>query len=119
MSSEKVISDKKINLSTLSERQAVIFLKHQQHNTNSVNNNLIEKQIKSPKEKEKQNILFDYHLYYEYKKNESLSKTPKEILLNRQQLYKQSLKEYIPIKKNIYIDRKKYSFTDDDALPCT
>jgi len=119
MSSEKVISDKKINLSTLSERQAVLFLKHQQHNTNSVNNNLIEKQIKSPKEKEKQNILLDYHLYYEYKKNESLSKTPKEILLNRQQLYKQSLKEYIPIKKNIYIDRKKYSFTDDDALPCT
>ena len=119
MSSEEVISDKKLNLSTLSERQAVLFLKHQQSNQNINSNNLPEKQINSQKEKEKQNILLDYHQYYEYKKTESLSKIPKEIQQNRQLLYKQSLKEYIPIKKNIYIDRKKYSFTDDDALPCT
>jgi len=33
-------------------------------------------------------------------------------------LHKQSLKEFTHIKKNVYIDRKKYAFLDDDAYIC-
>jgi hypothetical protein len=37
----------------------------------------------------------------------------------RAKFMKQSFKEFTPIKKNIYIDRKKYTYSDDDAYQCT
>lgn len=44
---------------------------------------------------------------------------PKHIQMERARLMKQSMKEYAHIKKNVYIDRKKYAFIDDDAYVCS
>jgi hypothetical protein len=42
----------------------------------------------------------------------------KYILMERKMLHKQSLKEFDLIKKNIYINRKKYILKDEDAYIC-
>ena len=42
----------------------------------------------------------------------------KPIRDERQRQLRQSWKEYTQVKKNIYIDRKKHAFTDDEAFVC-
>jgi hypothetical protein len=44
---------------------------------------------------------------------------PKAEAHKRAKFMKQSFKDFTPIKKNIYIDRKKYTLNDDDAYQCT
>ena len=43
---------------------------------------------------------------------------PKHVINERNKLIKQSYKEFTFIRKNIYLDRKKYPFTEEDAFVC-
>lgn len=51
-----------------------------------------------------------------FKKLESIGK---EEIARRKRLLKEAMKNYIPIKKSIYINRKKVIFTDDEAYVCS
>ena len=95
--------DKNLGMSSMSERQAILYL---EKTTSNIDNN--------PKS-EPRNILLDYHQYYLYKKKHHEQEMSKEKLEQRRKLYNLSLKEYNPIKKSIYIDRKKNTkFEKDD-----
>ena len=68
---------------------------------------------------EPRDILLDYHKYYLFKKKQYEHEISKEKLESRKNLYQLSLKEYNPIKKSMYMDRKKNSnFADDDDYQC-
>ena len=99
-------SDKNLSISSMSERQAIIYLEKAGSNINNTKS-------------EPRNILLDYHQYYLSKKKYHEQEMSKEKLEQRKKLYNLSLKEYNPIKKSIYMDRKKNSnFTDDDDYQC-
>jgi hypothetical protein len=61
----------------------------------------------------------DYHKYFLEQREKKRENMPKSVLQERQRLLKMSLKEFTPIKKNIYIDRKKYPFLEDHAMQCS
>jgi hypothetical protein len=63
--------------------------------------------------------LSDYHKYFLEQREKKRENMPKSVLQERQRLLKMSLKEFTPIKKNIYIDRKKYPFLEDHAMQCS
>ena len=91
----------------MSERQAILFLEKTGSN------------ISNSSKSEPRNIILDYHKYYLFKKKHHEHQMPKEKLEYRKNLYQMSLKEYTPIKKSIYMDRKKNeNFTDDDDYTC-
>ena len=95
------------NISSMSERQAILYLEKTGANLNN-----------NPKS-EPRNIILDYHKYYLFKKKHHEQQISKEKLEYRKNLYQMSLKEYTPIKKSIYMDRKKNAnFTDDDEFQC-
>ena len=100
----EIISDKKEDLSNMSERQALLYLQHK-----------TEKEEINP---EKENVLLDYHQYYCYKNLKLKNDIDQETKIKRNNLIKQSKKEFTEITKNIYYGRKKYAFTDDDAYVC-
>ena len=99
------LPEKKVNLSSMSERQALLYF---QHNSNEDRN------IPS----EKPNSLLNYHDYYLYKQKKARSQIDRAKLAERAKNHKLAAKEFTLIKKNIYIDRKKYVFTDDDGYVC-
>ena len=99
--------DKNQNISQMSERQAILFLEKKGSNINF-----------NPKS-EPRNIILDYHKYYLFKKKHHEHQLPKEIQEYRKNLYQMSLKEYTPIKKSMYMDRKKNAnFTDNESFNC-
>ncbi len=61
----------------------------------------------------------DYHKYFLEQREKKRNNMQKTVLQERQRLLKMSLKEFAPIKKNIYIDRKKYPFLEDHAMQCS
>ena len=69
---------------------------------------------------EQRTEVLDYHKYYLFKKKQREKELPKEKLEERNRLYQLSLKEYIPIKKSIYMDRKKKANIDyEDSMQCS
>ena len=99
--------EKNLSISSMSERQAILYLEKASSN---INNN---------SKSEPRNILLDYHQYYLFKKKHHEQEMPKEKLEQRRKLFNLSLKEYNPIKKSIYMDRKKNTnFADDDDYQC-
>ena len=107
---EKIQSkiEKGHNMSSMSERQAILYLEKSGSN---INNN--------PKE-EPRNIILDYHKYFVFKKKHHEQQMSKEKLEYRKNLYQMSLKEYNPIKKSIYMDRKKNSnLLDEEDFQCS
>ena len=100
-------NEKNIGMSSMSERQAILYL--EKASTNLSNNS----------KSEPRDVLLDYHQYYLYKKKHHEQEISKEKLEQRKKLYNLSLKEYNPIKKSIYMDRKKNTnFADDDDFQC-
>ena len=100
--------EKNLNMPSMSERQAILFL--EKSGSDIINNT----------KSEPRNVLLDYHKYYLFKKKQHEHELSKEILEHRKHLYQLSLKEYTPIKKSIYMDRKKnVNFTDDDMYQCS
>ena len=107
---EKIESkiEKSHNMSSMSERQAILYLEKSGSN---INNNSKE---------EPRNIILDYHKYFVFKKKLHEQQMSKEKLEYRKNLYQMSLKEYNPIKKSIYMDRKKNAnLLDDEEYQCT
>ena len=98
--------EKNINISSMSERQAILFLEKSNSN---INNN---------SRSEQRNVLLDYHQYYLYKKKHHEQQLSKDIQEKRKQLYQLSLKEYTPIKKSMYMDRKKNVNIEDEYDQC-
>ena len=98
------IPEKKVNLLNMSERQALLYFQHGGGDEDG--------------KTEKCNALLDYHQYFLYKKEQQQATIEKSKIAERNKLKKQSLKEFTQIKKNIYIDRKKYVFTDDEGYVC-
>lgn len=94
--------EKNINLSSMSERQAILFLEKSDSNTNNNSRS------------EQRNVLLDYHQYYLYKKKHHEQQLSKDVQEKRKQLYQLSLKEYTPIKKSMYMDRKKNVNIEDE-----
>ena len=84
-----------LKLPQMSERQAILYFGKGGNNPLNSNNAEIANQV------------VEYHKYWLHKKKMNENAHPKEVLEERKRLYQLSLKEYIPIKKNIYIDRKK------------
>ncbi|MCQ2818320.1 MAG: SET domain-containing protein-lysine N-methyltransferase [archaeon] len=102
--SNKQNSDNSENNPKMTERQAIKFL---------------EKETSEPENKrEKPTEILNYHEYYLYKKKESFDKLAKEIQTQRENYRKLSLKEFTQIKKNIFIDRKKVQFTEEESFQC-
>ena len=100
--------EKNLGMSSMSERQAILYLEKA---ASSIDNN---------SKSEPRNILLDYHQYYLFKKKHHEQEMSKEKLEQRRKLYNLSLKEYNPIKKSIYMDRKKNTnFADDDNYQCS
>jgi hypothetical protein len=100
-------TDKNPNISSMSERQAILYLEKTGSN---INNN---------SKSEPKNIILDYHKYYLFKKKRHEHEMPKEKLEYRKNLYQLSLKEYTPIKKSTYMDRKKNAnYADGDEYTC-
>ena len=63
--------------------------------------------------------VLDYHKYYLFKKKQREKELPKEKAEERKRLHELSLKEYTPIPKSIYMDRKKNSNNDyEDGMQC-
>ena len=97
-----------LKLPQMSERQAILYFGKGGNNPLNSNNAEIANQV------------VEYHKYWLHKKKMNENAHPKEVLEERKRLYQLSLKEYIPIKKNIYIDRKKKSNYDyEDGLQCS
>ncbi len=61
----------------------------------------------------------DYAAYFIQQQNKHQASLQKETQRERQKHIKQSLKEYTLIKKNAYLDRKKYAFTEDEGYVCS
>jgi hypothetical protein len=61
----------------------------------------------------------DYHEYFHQQKQKLRNSKPKHVLDERNKLLKMSMKEFTHIKKNIYIDRKKYPFLEEHAMMCS
>jgi len=98
---------KNINVSSMSERQAILYLEK----TGS--------EIMGNTKSEPRNVLLDYDKYFNFKKKQIEQQIPKEKIEHRKELYKLSLKEYTAIKKSIYMDRKRnVNYTDDDEFKC-
>ena len=96
-----------IKLPQMSERQAILYL--EKSSSNLIN----------PLNGESRTELLDYHKYYLFKKKQREKELPKEKLEERKRLFQLSLKEYTPIKKSIYMDRKKKNTYDyEDSLQC-
>ena len=96
-----------LKLPQMSERQAILYL--EKSSSNLIN----------PMNGESRTELLDYHKYYLFKKKQREKELPKEKLEERKRLYQLSLKEYTPIKKSIYMDRKKKNTYDyEDSLQC-
>ena len=70
------------------------------------------------KQEERKTKVLDYHQYYLYKKDHPSVTLDKSKLAEREKMKKLSLKEFTHIKKNVYIDRKRYMFIDDDTFRC-
>ena len=83
-------NESSLKLHQMSERQAILYL--EKGGTDLLN----------PKNSESRTELLDYHKYYLFKKKQREKELPKEKLEERRRLYQLSLKEYTPIKKNIY-----------------
>ena len=99
--------DKNINVSSMSERQAILFLEKTGAN------------IMANSKSEPRNVVLDYHKYFIFKKKQCEQKIPKEKIKQRKELYQLSLKEYNCIKKSIYMDSKRNShYSDDDGFQC-
>ena len=96
-----------LKLPQMSERQAILYLERS-------SSNLI-----NPFNSEPRTEVLDYHKYYLFKKKQREKELSKEKLEERRRLYQLSLKEYTPIKKSIYMDRKKKTtYDDEDSLQC-
>ena len=96
-----------LKLPQMSERQAILYL--EKSSSNLIN----------PFNSESRTEVLDYHKYYLFKKKQREKELPKEKLEERKRLYQLSLKEYFPIKKSIYMDRKKKTnYEDEDSLQC-
>ena len=96
-----------LKLPQMSERQAILYL--EKSSSNLIN----------PFNSESRTEVLDYHKYYLFKKKQREKELPKEKLEERKRLYQLSLKEYTPIKKSIYMDRKKKNTYDyEDSLQC-
>ena len=96
-----------LKLPQMSERQAILYL--EKSSSNLIN----------PMNGESRTELLDYHKYYLFKKKQREKELPKEKLEERKRLFQLSLKEYTPIKKSIYMDRKKKNTYDyEDSLQC-
>jgi hypothetical protein len=61
----------------------------------------------------------DYHEYYLQQKQKLRNSMPKHLQDERNKLLKLSMKEFTHIKKNVYIDRKKYPFLEEHAMMCS
>ena len=79
--------DNNLNVSSMSERQAILFL--EKTGADIIGNS----------KSEPRNVLLDYHKYFLFKKKQCEQQLPKEKLKQRKELYQQSLKEYTLIKK--------------------
>ena len=75
-------SDKNLSISSMSERQAILYLEKAASN---IDNN---------SKSEPRNILLDYHQYYLFKRKHHEQEMSKEKLEQRKKLYNLSLKEY-------------------------
>ena len=96
-----------LKLPQMSERQAILYL--EKSSSNLIN----------PLNTESRTEVLDYHKYYLFKKKQREKELPKEKLEERRRLYQLSLKEYTPIKKSIYMDRKKkINYDYEDSLEC-
>ena len=87
-----------LKLPQMSERQAILYL--EKSSSNLIN----------PFNSESRTEVLDYHKYYLFKKKQREKELSKEKLEERKRLYQLSLKEYTPIKKSIYMDRKKKEY---------
>ena len=99
------IHGNKIDYTNMSERQAILYLEKR-------GNDLIDQTNSETK-----NVILDYHKYFLFKKKQKELSHPKEVIEERNKLLLLSQKEYKPIKKNIYIDRKK-NFYDEEENQC-
>ena len=101
-------NESSLRLHQMSERQAILYLEKGGSNLNNSINT------------ESRTEVIDYHKYYLFQKKQREKELPKEKLEERRRLYQLSLKEYTPIKKSIYMDRKKKSNYDyEDGLQCS
>ena len=99
-------NESSLKLQQMSERQAILYL---EKGGSDILNNI---------NSESRTELLDYHKYYLFKKKQREKEIPKEKLEERRRLYQLSLKEYTPIKKNIYMDRKKKINDYEDEPQC-
>ena len=99
-------NESSLKLQQMSERQAILYL---EKGGSDILNNI---------NSESRTELLDYHKYYLFKKKQREKELPKEKLEERRRLYQLSLKEYTPIKKNIYMDRKKKINDYEDEPQC-
>jgi hypothetical protein len=98
------------NIPSMSSRQQILYLLNK---TQSQDNWEAELKEDNPED------FPDFHEYFLQKKQKLRNSMPKHIIEERNKLLKMSIKEYTPIKKNIYIDRKKYPFLEEHAMMCS
>jgi hypothetical protein len=97
-------------IQSMSSRQQILYLMNKTQNAEDWEGDSKEQQVEE---------LPDYHEYFLQKKQKFRNNLPKHVMDERNKLLKMSIKEYQPIKKNIYIDRKKYPFLEDHAMLCS
>ena len=103
---EDNIHGTKVNYTNMSERQAILFLEKQGN------------ELLNQANTEAKNVILDYHKYYLFKKKQIEQTHPKEVIEKRNKLIQLSQKEYKPIKKNIYLDRKKNNDEEENECYC-
>lgn len=97
----------KINLSS---RQQILYLLSK----TQVNNDFI---LEESDDEIKTN--YSWFNYFKERQEKIKNKIPKSTQVYRQKQHKLSQKEYLLIRKNIYIERKREVFYEDDAYVCT
>lgn len=100
----------KSKVSGLSSRQQILYLlnKTQENNEFILEN--------SDDEFKTESKWIDY---FKFSKQKIRDLLPKQLINQRLKQHKQSQKEYIQIKKNIYIERKKEAFSEEDGYICS
>lgn len=75
-------------------------------------------EVEEEEEEEEPELQFKWIDYINRQKEKIRSQIPKSIVNKRIKYHRLSHKEYTQIKKNIYIERKKAPFSEDDAYIC-
>lgn len=95
---------------TLSARQQILYLLSKTQENNDFVYENSDEDIK---------IEYKWMDFYKETQEQVRNSIPKQVSSTRNKLHKESQKEYVPIKKNIYIERKKEIFNEDDAFICS